>query len=235
MTAINQIKLCAMTAMILSALSACQNETVTTDKIGDSETDADVDSDTDTDSDIDTDTGSPPASCETFLAYADECGVDDATHTYLSMSCDVMNQVFTDNALNDMLDCFGADSCADFLALLASQGDTDTQTDTETANNPFSTCFALSLLTAEPEQANLDFHAHFCEWAMQCDGTISQTECNGYFQDPNAMLLFNVIDTPYITDADACVYPMPACTDDVTGCLQTVTNDIGSMLAVLGQ
>lgn len=211
--------------------TACGDEA---DEFSDKSTDSAAEHDTDTETDSEHSEGVP---CEVFHSYAEGCEIGGQELMSLDLMCTMMDGLFTDGFLTEMLDCFSPESCDDFIAMLNSDGSTDTGagTDTETVADPFSICAESSLNTAEPDQANLDFQTHFCAYAMQCNGELSADECALYFTDPENLLIFNVLDTPYITDADACVYPMPACSENVTTCLDEVITEVQGILSILGE
>ena len=222
------------TLLFVSALwaAACGSDSVSD---GDRGTDTSTDTAPDNDGGTtgDSDSSEPSDVCMDFHNYAEGCEVTGQPLVILDLICSTMDSIFIDSFLRDTMECFTPESCEEFIALLSTTTDTDTDPDAGVSDDAFTTCTESTLLTAEPEPANEDFQQHFCEWAMQCDGELSELQCALYFTDPDAMLMFTVLDEPYITDADACVYPMPSCTDDVTGCLEDVTADVSSALGVL--
>ena len=210
----------------LFAVSACG-----TDEAPSGETDTETDSDSASDSD-----STQEGPCVSFHDYAMECDIEGQNLMILDLMCSTIDSLFIDSFLHDMLACFTAGTCEDFIALLESGAETadagPSDGDAGAPDDPFSMCTAAALLTAEPEPANEEFQENFCAWAMQCNGELSEIECNLYFADPDGMLLFTVLDEPYISDANDCVDPMPSCTEDVGACLDAVTDDISQVLEI---
>ena len=215
--------------LIMTALwaAACGSNTSSDD---DTETDTTTDTTSLNDGGMGTDGDADV--CADFHNYAEGCELSAQMLMIMDLICSTMDSVFTDSLLRDTMDCFTAESCEEFTALISSLAtDTDTEPDAGTPDNSFSECAESTMLTAEPEPANEDFQEHFCDWVMQCDEKVSDIECARYFTDPDSMLLFTVLEDSYIEDADACVYPMPSCTDDdVAGCLEEVITQVSSKL-----
>ncbi len=225
----------SLSAFFAMLFSGCNSAGTNGDKVSDTE------SDTDTNSEeaggMDSDSGSlSVVSCEGLHDYAVSCEIDAATLTQLDSGCLVMSALFTDTFLEGMLDCLSPSSCDELVAMLESGGtDTDIGTDTAAPTDPFSRCVITAMTTSEPEASNVTFEEHYCDYAMQCDASLSAGECALSFKDPSRdLFIYGVLGEPYITNADACVYPTPACSDEVDTCLTGVLGGIGDTLSSLG-
>ncbi len=207
--------------VIVFLMSACDEDN--SSKTDDQDTDVDTDSTSDTDSNVNEQT----YGCVQFHDYAVGCEITGTTLIYLDAACSVIDSIFIDSILLDSLNCFSPDDCEEFKALLAE--------DSTGEENSFTQCFENNLSSAEPDAANNTFREHFCDYIVGCDETITIAECNLYFTDPEEMMLFNALDAPYITNADACVYPKPECIDylEVEECLTSVIDEISASLEIL--
>jgi hypothetical protein len=185
------------------------------------------------------DAGQDP--CTKFQSYAESCDITGTNLNYLNLACNMMDKFFIESFMSEMTDCFSSDSCDELSAVLSSLDGTDAGSeialDAGVFDNPIITCAASAVVNIEPEQTNLNFKKHFCDYTVACNDDLSRTQCEDRFTAPGEMFLFTALDTPYITDADACVYPAPDCSeaDKVTECLEDVTASMTAFLDILGK
>ena len=201
----------------------------------DSETDENTDNDNTDNDDPDggeDDTSAPSEACGEFHDFLVDCGMSSLAVMYVDGFCSAFDDIFIDSYMDALVPCMSEVGCDGFLSLITS---TDTDAGDSDGASVMEQCAATALTAAEPEQANLDFQEHFCDYATQCDAELSQSECEAAFLSDADMLIFMVLDEPYISDADACVYPMPACSEDVVTCIEEVGNTIGDLLSALDQ
>lgn len=194
-------------------------------------------SDSGAESDPDAGTEQSEDPCTKFQNYAESCGISGTSLNYLNLACGVMDKFFIESFMSEMIDCFSPDSCDEFAGIVSSLsgGDTDLDLDAGILDSSFTVCAAAAVVNVEPEQANLDFKEHFCDYAVGCNDDLSRTECESRFADPGELFFYTVLEEPYITDADACVYPAPECSeaDEVSACLNEVTASLTTVLDFL--
>ena len=171
--------------------------------------------------------------CREFLELATDCGASAAYIQEAEAYCTRMEAAFIDSFNESLMLCMSTMTCEELYEMLA-QADagvapSGSNSDTSTPGT-LETCVLNAMLAAQPEQANLDFKQHYCDWAMQCDSSLTAAECDTLFQLSD-VAFFMVIEEPHITAADQCVNPMPRCDqEEVTACLETVGSDLGTAL-----
>ncbi len=215
---------------MLIGLWGCGENEATSDAGIDGGGDSDTDTDTDTDGDADSETDDElSASCQQILTYFEEtCQADPLSMFQLEEMCKQIETAFIDSFMPPFATCLVNTDCSEFgdekwrFELGVEQ---DTETDTEEPD-AFELCLIEGALSASPEQGNVDFKTHACDFIHQCEGQ-SVNECLVGFWLSEDGLMWKVIDQPFIGQADKCVYPMPSCADDVPGCLEAVLDSMG--------
>ena len=191
-----------------------------TDGDADGDTDADTDGDSDSDSDSDTDSDADTPACDELLAFFEEtCGVPSTELGEIEALCLQFYDVFIDDFVEEFVDCLVIQDCEDFGD--PDGGSPDGGVDGGAGGDAMDVCMGVAALAAEPEQANTDFKEAFCEWLAECDGSMSQPECEASLWSGDT-LVFKVLGDPYIGDLNDCVPLPPECTDDVGGCIDEV-------------
>jgi hypothetical protein len=187
----------------------------------DSDTDADSDTDGDSDADTDSDTDTGNGACDDVLSYLGEtCEFPAEALAEVGAMCAAIDDVFIDSFMIGFAQCVVGLPCDAF-----DEEDAGPDGGTE---SPVDACLAQAAQAADPEPANTEFRALFCEFIVQCEGG-TQEECEAAFWLDEESILWKVLDQPYIGDAIDCVDPLPSCADGaaVEACLIAVLDAIG--------
>jgi hypothetical protein len=180
----------------------------------------------------DTDTAELDA-CQVFHDFLVDCDDMSAVEILvIEAYCEAFDDVFIDSLMDVMVPCMTEVGCEGFKEMLESAEDTDTTA--SDAQSAMETCALEAISDVEPEQANLDFQDHFCEYIMSCDEKMSEDDCKKTFVEDQNTLFFLVLEDTYVSDADDCVTnPVPGCSieevEEVNACLQAVGESVSGI------
>ncbi len=210
----------------------CGDESGTVDDKGPGDdttgdTTEDTGTETDTDTETETDTSEATNGCDELYAFASEdCEMNPIDLVIVRVMCNNLDGVFIDSFMADATKCLADQECEELEALLELRG--DTEVDTDAPPNGLEECMFEAAASAEPEEPNLEFQAHACEYLIECDPEVTSEEACAASFESQELGIFLVVDDPYLSDADACVNPLPSQCDqeEMDACLEGVREDI---------
>jgi hypothetical protein len=234
MNAVKHVPLSVLMGCFAVILGVGCGEKASKFKEGDTETspkkDASVD---DSDSASDTAPISQDTPCRAFEAFLTECEMGTAGIAYFNTFCEGFDEVFIDSFMLSLMPCMTELGCEGFLEVFESVEAGDAG---DTEFNPMEACADDALQGATPEQANTDFMNHVCDYAVECDPSMTEAECEREFTDPDGdMFGFLFLEEKFIKTADACVYPMPSCADvsEAIACIEAANEEVASIFNAL--